>query len=57
MQLREAIKEAQQAWTQEQIDEWEERAAIIEEGDKLDRDRAEAAAFFELRKKWKAAGG
>lgn len=51
--LAEAIQDAMKTWTPEQRDQWEERAAIIEEGDKLPREKAEAAAFFELRKAFK----
>lgn len=51
-QLQHAIHQALQTWTQDQREEWEERAAIIEEGDKIERSRAEAAAFFELRKRF-----
>lgn len=57
MQLHDAIAQAMQSWTEEQKMEWEERAAIIEEGDKISRDQAEAAAFFELRKKFRPARG
>lgn len=48
------IKQAMQSWTQDERDEWEERAAIIEYYDKLDRTAAERAAFLQLRKARKA---
>lgn len=44
------IADAIATWTQDERDEWDERAAIIEEGDKLDRRAAERAAFFQIRK-------
>lgn len=38
------------SWSQERQDEWDERAAIIEEGDKVSRAEADYRAFLEVRK-------
>lgn len=48
------IVQAMQAWTQDERDEWDERAAMIEECDKLDRTAAERAAFLQIRRARKA---
>ncbi len=45
-----AIREAVSRWDQDRQDEWNERAAMIQYGDHVDRDTAEQRAFFELRK-------
>lgn len=51
----EAIRQAVSRWDGNRLDEWNERAALIEYGDHVDRDTAERRAYFELRrpiKRW-----
>ena len=45
-----AIRQAVMRWSSDRQDDWNERAAIIEYGDHVDRDTAERRAYFELRK-------
>lgn len=53
-QLDQIITQALAEWSQEDRDEFEERAAIIEYCGGLTRAEAERAAFFEIRKARKA---
>ena len=48
--LPSAIREAVSRWDQDRQDDWNERAAMIEYGDHVDRDTAVQRAFFALRK-------
>lgn len=48
--LDEIIAKAIAEWSEEDREDWDERAAIIEFCDHLSREAAERAAFLQLRK-------
>ena len=47
--LPDAIRAAVLKWDEDRQDDWQERAAMIQYGDCVDRETAEKRAYFQLR--------